>query len=105
MLWKVKDNISEMKKERPKWPLQRLKGMYFAIHCWKCKKFELSTEEYKKRCEENIQKIIDNLEVEEMKFKEFNDIIKNSTFCTFEKREFNNNCPICKKWGIPQKRF
>src|SRR3989344_6767867 len=98
----------DSKKERPKWPLHRLKGMYFAMHCWKCKKFELPMEEYKKRCEENIQKIIDNLEIKEMKFKEFNTIIKNSAFCklqkseisdsdqnhkilTFEKRDFSNN--------------
>ncbi|MBI5148438.1 hypothetical protein HZA33_02045 [Candidatus Pacearchaeota archaeon] len=106
-----------IEKERPKWPLQRLNGMYFAMHCWKCKKFELPMEKYKKICEENIQKIIDNLEIKEMKFKEFNEIIKNSTFCklqkskisdsdqnhkiwTFEKRNFSNNCPICKKLGI-----
>ena len=57
-----------MKKERPKWPLQRLKGMYFAMHCWKCKKFELPMEEYKIRCENNIQKIIDDLNVKKMKF-------------------------------------
>lgn len=93
------------KKERPKWPLQRLKGMYFAMHCWKCKKFELPMEEYKQRCEENIQKIINNLEIKEMKFKEFNNIIKNSTFCKFEKRNFNNDCSICKKFGIPSYSF
>ena len=87
-------------KERPKWTLQRLKGMYFAMHCWKCKKFELPMEEYKQKCENNIQKIIDNLEIKEMKFKEFNAIIKNSIFCKFEKRDFNNNCPICKKLGV-----
>ena len=56
-------------------------------------------EEYKQKCEQNIQKIIDNLEVKEMKFKEFNSIIKNSTFCKFEKRDFTNNCHICKKFG------
>ena len=67
-----------IKKERPKWLMQRLKSMYFAMHCWKCKKFELPAEEYRKRCEENIQKIIDNLEIKEMKFKDFNEIIKNS---------------------------
>ena len=77
--------------------------MYFAMHCWKCKKFELSEEEYKKMCENNIQKIIDNLEIKEMKFKEFNEIIKNSTFCNFEKRDFSNNCLICKKLGIGDK--
>ena len=49
------------KRERPKWPMQRLKGMCFAMHCWKCKKFELPSEEYKKICENNIQKIIDNI--------------------------------------------
>ena len=95
------------KKERPKWPMHRLKGMYFAMHCWKCKKFELPEDdseeiEYKQKCEPSIQKIIDNLEVKEMKFKEFNYIIKNSNFCKFEKREFDNNCPICKRFGIPR---
>ena len=89
-----------MEKERPKWHLQRLKNMYFAMHCWKCKKFELSMEEYKKRCEDNLQKIIDNLEVKEMTFKKFNSIIKNSMFCKFEMRNFSNNCPLCKKLGI-----
>jgi len=89
-----------IKKERPKWPLQRLKSMYFAMHCWKCKKFELSREEYEKRCVKKIQKIIDSLKIKEMKFKEFNRIIKNSIFCKFEKRDFSNNCPICKKFGI-----
>lgn len=89
-----------IKKEKPKWSLQRLKGMYFAVYCWKCKKFELPEEEYKKRCEENIQKIIDDLKIKKMEFKEFNEIIKNSTFCKFEKRKFNNNCPICKILGI-----
>jgi len=88
-----------IKKERPKWPLRRLKGMYFAMHCWKCKKFELPEKEYKRRCEENIQKIIDNLEIKEMKFKEFNGIIKNSAFCKFERRDFSNNCPLCKILG------
>ena len=34
-----------------------------------------------------------------MKFKEFNGIIKNSAFCKFEKREFSNNCSICRKLG------
>ena len=92
-----------IEKERPKWPLQRLKGMYFAMHCWKCKKFEHPMEEYKKRCEENIQRIIDNLEIKEMKFKEFNKIIKNSSFCKFEKRDFSNNCSICKKLGISRR--
>ena len=57
-------------------------------------------EEYKQRCEENIQKIIDSLEIKEMKFKEFNEIIKSSTFCKFDKRDFSNNCPIYKKLGI-----
>ena len=93
------------KKERPKWPMQRLKGMYFAMHCWKCKKFELPEEkfeptEYKLKCEKNIQRIIDILDVKEMKFKDFNNIIKNSEFCRFEKRDFSNNYPICKKFGI-----
>ena len=90
-------------KERPKWPLQRLKGMYFAMHCWKCEKFELPMEEYKQRCENNIQKIIDGLEIKEMKFKEFNEIIKNTTFCKFDKRDFSNSCPICKKLGISRR--
>lgn len=90
-------------KERPKWPLKRLKGMYFGLHCWKCKKFERGIEGYS-QCEGNIQKIIDNLEVKEMKFKEFNNIIKNSNFCKFEKRDFHP-CPICERMGIPQKRF
>ena len=87
-------------KERPKWPLQRLKGLYFAMHCWKCKKWERSIEKYQKECEDNIQKIIDSLDVKEMKFKDFNNIIQNSIFCKFEKRDFSNNCPICKKLGI-----
>ncbi len=101
--------MQNQEKERPKWPLKRLKGMYFAMHCWKCKKFELPEEEfeeteYEKKCEKNIQKIIDNLEIKEMKFKEFNDIVKSSTFCQFEKREFHD-CPICRKLGIPQWKF
>lgn len=75
------------------------------MHCWKCKKFEFPAEEYKIRCEDNIQKIIDSLEIKEIKFKEFNNIIKNSTFCKFEKREFNNDCPICKKFGMSNKPF
>jgi len=92
-------------KERLKWPMKRLKGMYFAMHCWKCKKFELPEEEfeqteYEKNCELNIQKIIEGLDVKEMKFKDFNNIIKNSEFCKFEKRDFSNDCPICKKLGI-----
>jgi hypothetical protein len=95
----------EEEKERPKWPLKRLGRMYFAMHCWKCKKFELPPEEYKKRCEENIQGIIDGLEIKEMKFKEFNAIIKNTTFCKFEKRDFDNDCPICKKLGVPKWRI
>jgi len=89
-----------IEKEKPKWPLQRLKSMYFAMHCWKCKKWEISHEKYKKECEDNIQKIIDNLEIKEMTFKDLNKIIKNTTFCKFEKRDFSNNCPICKKLGI-----
>ena len=88
-----------MERERPKWPLQRLKSMYFAMHCWKCKKFELPSEEfeqteYQKNCEPNIQKIIDSLDVKEIKFKDFNNIIKNSTFCKFEERDFGNNCSL-----------
>ena len=90
-------------KERPKWPLQRLKGMYFAMHCWKCRKFELPMGEYKQRCEDNIQKIIDSLEIKEMKFKDFNELIKNTTFCKFDKRDFSNNCPICRKLGISRR--
>lgn len=94
-----------MERERPKWPLQRLKSMYFAVHCWKCKKFELPIEEfgetdYQQKCEKNIQKIIEGLGIKEMKFKEFNETIKNSTFCKFEMRDFSNNCSICKKLGI-----
>ena len=92
-----------IEEEKPKWSLQRLKGMYFAVHCWKCKRFELPMEEYKQRCENNIQKIIDSLEIKEMKFKEFNDIIKSTTFCKFDKRDFSNNCPICKKLGISRR--
>jgi hypothetical protein len=89
-----------MEKEKPKWQLKRLKSMYFAMHCWKCKKWEISQEKYKQECEDNIQKIIDNLEIKEMTFRDFNNIIKNTTFCKFEKRDFSNNCPICKKLGI-----
>ncbi len=74
--------------------------MYFGLHCWKCKKFELPVDEYKKRCEENIQKIINGLEIKEMKFRDFDNIVKNSTFCKFEKREFDHSCPICKQLGI-----
>ena len=88
-----------MNKERPKWPLQRLARMYFAIYCWKCKKFELPMDEYKRKCEDNIQKIINNLDLKEMRFKEFREIIKSSTFCKFEKRNFRNNCSICKRFG------
>ena len=76
--------------------------MYFAVCCWKCKKFELPREKYKQECEDNIQKIIDNMEIKEMTFKEFNSIIRNSLFCKFEKRDFSNNCPICRKLGVPQ---
>ncbi|MBI2630050.1 hypothetical protein HYW76_03035 [Candidatus Pacearchaeota archaeon] len=91
--------INMIEKERPKWPMQRLKGMYFAMHCWRCKKWESSPEKYKEEFEDNIQKIIDSMKVKEMKFKEFNNIIKNSTFCRFEKRDFSNNCHICKRFG------
>lgn len=91
-------------KEKPKWPSKRLKGMYFGLHCWKCKKFEQGREEYKK-CEDNIQKIIDNIEVKEMRFREFNDIIKSTTFCQFDKRDFSNNCPICKRFGSNLRRL
>jgi len=66
-------------------------------------KFELPIEEYKRLCEDNIQKIIDNMKesgIEEMKFKEFNSIIKSTEFCKFEPRDFTNNCPIYKKWKI-----
>lgn len=90
-------------KERPKWPLKKLKSMYFAMHCWKCKKFELPAEEYKKRCEDNIQKIIDSLDIREMKFRDFNGIIKNSTFCKFERRDFKSDCPICKRFGCQRR--
>ena len=76
-------------KVKQKWPLQRLKNMYFGLYCWKCKKWENSPEEYKKNCEDNIQKIIDSLEIKEMKFKDFNNIIKNTTSCKFEKRDFS----------------
>lgn len=86
-------------KERPKWPMKRLKSMYFAMHCWKCKKFELPMQEYREKCENNIQKIIDNMEVKEMKFKDFHKIIWNNSFCKFEKRDFSNHCPICKALG------
>ena len=79
--------------------------MYFAMHCWKCKKFELSKEEYKQRCENNIQKVIDSLGIKEMTFNEFNDIIKNTIFCKFERRDFSNNCPICKKLGISMSKI
>lgn len=88
-----------IKKERQEWPLQRLKGIYFAMHCWRCKKFELPQEEYKQRCEENIQRIVGNINLKKMTFKEFNGVIKNTTFCQFEKREFSS-CSICKKSGI-----
>lgn len=92
------------KRQRPEWPLQRLKGMYFAMHCWKCKKFELPQEEYEQRCEQNIQRIIENIKLKKMTFKEFNGIIKNSSFCQFEKREFSD-CPICKKLGSREKEY
>jgi hypothetical protein len=96
-------------KERPRWPLQRLKSMYFAMYCWKCKKFELPEDEfeeteYQHKCEKNIQKTINNMRIKEMKFKHFKDIIKNSLFCKFEKRNFNNNCPICRRFGISNHR-
>lgn len=79
--------------------------MYFAMHCWKCMKFELPVEEfgeieYQQKCEKNIQEIIDSLEIKEMTFKDFNNIIKNTPFCKFEMRDFGNDCPICKKFGI-----
>ena len=45
-----------IKKERPKWPLQRLKRMYFAMYCCKCKKFELPVEEYKKDVKKTFKK-------------------------------------------------
>lgn len=89
-----------MEKEKPNWPLKRLKSMYFAMHCWKCKKWEVSQEKYQQECEDSIQKIIDNLDIKEMEFKEFNSIIKNSTFCKFEKRDFSNKCPICERFRI-----
>jgi len=83
--------------------MQRLKSMYFAMHCWKCKKFELPREEYEKRCEENIQKIIDNIEIKEMKFREFNNLIKSTLFCEFEKRDLKDNCLICKRLGCKRR--
>lgn len=88
------------RKLKPKWPLERLKSMYFGAHCWKCKKTELPSEEYGKICENKIQKIIDNIELKEMRFKEFSEIIKASKFCNFEKRNFDCSCRICKKFGI-----
>ncbi len=40
------------------------------------------------------------LEMEKLTFREFNKIIASSTFCEFEKRDFENKCFICKKLGI-----
>jgi len=60
----TKKEAEKSVKEKPKWPMQRLKSMYFAMHCWKyagiednsrtqkiqkiflCKKFERPMEEY-----------------------------------------------------------
>src|SRR3989344_1406689 len=52
--------------------------------------------EDKERYEENIQKIIDNLKIKTLQYREFNEIIKNSTFCQFKKREYTS-CELCKK--------
>ena len=38
-----------------------------------------------------------------MKFKEFNNIIKDSVLCKFEKRDFNNNYPIIKNLECPNR--
>ncbi|MBS3092022.1 hypothetical protein J4466_01240 [Candidatus Pacearchaeota archaeon] len=83
----------------------KVKGNVFCHALLEMQKFELPLEEYKQKCEDNIQRIIDGLEIKEMKFKEFNEIIKNTTFCKFDKRNFSNSCPICKKLGISRREI
>jgi hypothetical protein len=90
---------------KKKYKKEHIMNWYFGNYCAKCGKIDLKSEDYGRKCYKKMKEIIQGIDGEEITHKEFVNIIRNSSFCKFEKREFSNNCPICKKLGVPRFRF
>lgn len=89
----------------PKKPVKigHLVKWYFGNFCARCKRIEMEEERYGRNCYENLQAIGNSTRAAEMTHKEFVAIVKSGPFCRPIKRIFSE-CPICKKFGIPQRR-
>lgn len=84
--------------------LKRLANWYFGNFCARCGNFDKEEMHYGKDCWDKLQTIAEKLKGQEMTHKEFVNLIRyNSSFCKPTKREFSE-CPICKAFGIPQRR-
>ncbi len=92
----METHINEIK-VKPKAKIQHLINWY---HGNFCVKHEESTKEHY----EELKKIALAWNIAEMTHKEFVFRISQELKCNPNKREFEE-CPICKKFGIPQWKF
>ena len=86
--------------EKPLKRVRHLARWYFGNYC--AMKYG-----HGKECDDKLQEIAAELEkrgIMEMTPKEFGIIARENLRCKPIKREFHE-CPICKKFGVPQRRF
>ena len=87
-------------KEKPKKNVKHLANWYFGNFC--AMKYG-----HEKECYDKLHEIAAELEkrgIIEMTHKEFVIVARENLTCKPTRREFHE-CPICKKFGVPQRRF
>ncbi len=87
--------------------IEGVANWFFGNFCARCGKFDRECENYGKNCWDKIQAVKNGLKEsgrEYITHKKFARIIRISPFCKPTKREFHE-CPICKAFGIPQRRW
>ncbi len=87
-------------REKPKKNVRHLANWYFGNYC--AMKYG-----HERECDDKLQEIAAELEkigITEMTHKKFGIIARENLTCKPIKREFHE-CPICKKLGVPQRRF
>lgn len=102
--FQLKNRAGKSTREKRPVKVEHLANWFFGNFCTRCGYIETAKG---KECWDKIHLIAQKLKsggIEEMRHKEFTDLIKRgTTFCKPIKREFHE-CPICKALGVPQKR-
>lgn len=97
-------SIQEVKVKKPV-KMSHAINWYHGNVCIRCARIDMESEAYGRNCYDKLLALGKGIGTPEITHKEFVAIAKSSPFCKPIKRQFNDDCPICKAFGVPKRRW